>query len=159
MKFLLKKWLTTIHSRTPRWVRGLKSSHVQYTIKLNESHPTMGAWIEIKTSYKTLVIDKSHPTMGAWIEITYEPSFSITTYESHPTMGAWIEIFLSLRRRNESTCRSHPTMGAWIEISLVSELLEANTRRTPRWVRGLKLHFQQCVVLLRQVAPHDGCVD
>ena len=35
------------HSRTPRWVRGLKYKfvHTDYTGLM--SHPTMGAWIEI----------------------------------------------------------------------------------------------------------------
>ena len=33
------------------------------------SHPTMGAWIEIAVSLKSLFPKESHPTMGAWIEI------------------------------------------------------------------------------------------
>ena len=39
---------TSLTSRTPRWVRGLKSKGVQAsTYKPEGSHPTMGAWIEI----------------------------------------------------------------------------------------------------------------
>ena len=34
-----------------------------------KSHPTMGAWIEIKPLVKTDGTLSSHPTMGAWIEI------------------------------------------------------------------------------------------
>ena len=35
---------------------------------------------------------QSHPTMGAWIEIIYARSKELVETESHPTMGAWIEI-------------------------------------------------------------------
>ena len=34
--------------RTPRWVRGLKSFPVKLILNGNPSHPTMGAWIEIR---------------------------------------------------------------------------------------------------------------
>ena len=37
---------------------------------LTQSHPTMGAWIEIKPLVKTDGTLSSHPTMGAWIEIS-----------------------------------------------------------------------------------------
>ena len=38
----------------------------------NVSHPTMGAWIEIRDKKGTLYLyGQSHPTMGAWIEIRY----------------------------------------------------------------------------------------
>ena len=36
----------------------------------------------------------SHPTMGAWIEIRLYRSCSILRFVSHPTMGAWIEIII-----------------------------------------------------------------
>ena len=76
---------------------------------------------------------------------------------------------------------SHPTMGAWIEIK--EEVLEASFRfrRTPRWVRGLKLCISAIYTWKPEshptmgawieifvnnnwltfglVAPHDGCVD
>ena len=35
---------------------------------------------------------QSHPTMGAWIEIIQAQTEEITQWWSHPTMGAWIEI-------------------------------------------------------------------
>ena len=42
------------------------------------SHPTMGAWIEIRVAFLTcLAFSESHPTMGAWIEIINVPSASI----------------------------------------------------------------------------------
>ena len=36
----------------------------------------------------------SHPTMGAWIEIKIRQQIIKDFYKSHPTMGAWIEILL-----------------------------------------------------------------
>ena len=58
-------------SRTPRWVRGLKFVRVAlYSLK-KESHPTMGAWIEMLLEcFISDITVLSHPTMGAWIEIT-----------------------------------------------------------------------------------------
>ena len=56
-------------SRTPRWVRGLKSFlHIDVHRYL-QSHPTMGAWIEIAENAIFITRVVSHPTMGAWIEI------------------------------------------------------------------------------------------
>ena len=57
--------------RTPRWVRGLKYHRYCLFLFLTLSHPTMGAWIEIKTEVNELINGiTSHPTMGAWIEMT-----------------------------------------------------------------------------------------
>ena len=39
--------LNRFHRRTPRWVRGLKSSGAKLGTVNSMSHPTMGAWIEI----------------------------------------------------------------------------------------------------------------
>ena len=57
-------------------------------------------------------------------------------------MGAWIEILLITVTLNILS-KSHPTMGAWIEISLSMIFLLDSRRRTPRWVRGLKLETGQ----------------
>ena len=38
-------------------------------------------------------------------------------------------------------------------------ILQNKHRRTPRWVRGLKLHINWHDTPLADVAPHDGCVD
>ena len=40
---------------------------------------------------------------------------------------------------SETYITSHPTMGAWIEIIYMSVNSTEPSRRTPRWVRGLKL--------------------
>ena len=63
---------TKTKSRTPRWVRGLKSLKEPPTHTSFVSHPTMGAWIEI--FYVVVMLPHavlSHPTMGAWIEISH----------------------------------------------------------------------------------------
>ena len=99
----------------------------------------MGAWIEIPDTYALLLKSpESHPTMGAWIEIIdmilcdlpygsrtprwvrglkYNTLKALNREEkSHPTMGAWIEIKTRSIFENERAW-SHPTMGAWIEIA------------------------------------------
>ena len=42
-----------------------------------------------------MVATMSHPTMGAWIEIRSSQAIMFKIW-SHPTMGAWIEIFTSV---------------------------------------------------------------
>ena len=44
---------------------------------------------------------------------------------------------------------SHPTMGAWIEIAFSKSLNTLTACRTPRWVRGLKLHWYHLHWLLQ----------
>ena len=145
------------------------------------SHPTMGAWIEIvNVSCLTVPKSLSHPTMGAWIEIvSHELHYKYLT-GSHPTMGAWIEIIIVfsspwiLAVAPHDGCvdwniistlfvyllhSSHPTMGAWIEIWTSMVMMMWQERRTPRWVRGLKLHLTDDRFINHTVAPHDGCVD
>ena len=40
------------------------------------------------------MVSESHPTMGAWIEILVSCNEMEGLVTSHPTMGAWIEIIL-----------------------------------------------------------------
>ena len=61
-----------IKGRTPRWVRGLKSSNFTLSLAIIKSHPTMGAWIEIYPTILQKIKRQSHPTMGAWIEIVFD---------------------------------------------------------------------------------------
>ena len=56
------------------------------------SHPSRGAWIEIKDGGVALKSAQSHPSRGAWIEISRTRSGKTVTGESHPSRGAWIEI-------------------------------------------------------------------
>ena len=118
----------------------------------------MGAWIEILFNTYLVAVKASHPTMGAWIEIKLFLIINLHHQLSHPTMGAWIEMqtvcmpFLSAKK-------SHPTMGAWIEIFVLVSIMYFNFSRTPRWVRGLKFVLIDHCYFLTYVAPHDGCVD
>ena len=67
---MAKNALSGMRGRTPRWVRGLKLKDIAEDPEEELSHPTMGAWIEIKNiKSRFRVALKSHPTMGAWIEI------------------------------------------------------------------------------------------
>ena len=66
----------------------------------------MGAWIEIHATLQELANDaQSHPTMGAWIEIKSCWYFS-QQIKSHPTMGAWIEIDLVPEYPSFKLCRT-----------------------------------------------------
>ena len=74
----------------------------------------MGAWIEIAIKVDAGATKESHPTMGAWIEIPGDVRRNREGQWSHPTMGAWIEIITYCGKMMLQ--KSHPTMGAWIEI-------------------------------------------
>ena len=56
----------------------------------------------------------SHPTRGAWIEMR-DHEAAPHRQPSHPTRGAWIEMLLGFHLTEQSTL-SHPTRGAWIEM-------------------------------------------
>ena len=79
--------------RTPRGVRGLKfKSHFGVTSP-DASHPSRGAWIEIRENREIVVqAITSHPSRGAWIEIVNALPFRAYALMSHPSRGAWIEI-------------------------------------------------------------------
>ena len=42
-------------------------------------------------------MSKSHPSRGAWIEIR-ETNRTTSRYESHPSRGAWIEMMLMVEQ-------------------------------------------------------------
>ena len=105
---------------------------------------------------------RSHPSRGAWIEISRDPGLTIAPGpsrtprgvrglklpqtkpfvkppRSHPSRGAWIEMLYAAA---EGGCQwSHPSRGAWIEIVYMANCTTALCGRTPRGVRGLKLHL------------------
>ena len=56
--------------RTPRGVRGLKYCVKEIYSCFGRSHPSRGAWIEIKRINVNPKIYRSHPSRGAWIEMT-----------------------------------------------------------------------------------------
>ena len=101
-------------SRTPHGVRGLKSLLIVHRKPPQQSHPSRGAWIEMKQL----------------LGLSLDPT-------SHPSRGAWIEICVSARIIN-MTFKSHPSRGAWIEMLYVVYVLSKSHSRTPHGVRGLK---------------------
>ena len=145
-------------SRTPHGVRGLKSQLIILPSVGRVSHPSRGAWIEIRRQWRKrmccmshpvrgawieipegrrfLCCGKSHPSRGAWIEITPTRRTIGVTASSHPSRGAWIEMIC------EYLCNfivwSHPSRGAWIEIAWSCSAHRTCASRTPHGVRGLK---------------------
>ena len=55
------------------------------------SHPSRGAWIEIREKSMRRIGRRSHPSRGAWIEI-FLRNLAVVDGQSHPSRGAWIEI-------------------------------------------------------------------
>ena len=55
--------------RTPRWVRGLKSNNLEYPLLVPSRTPRwvrgLRFWVVSLSNY----VFMSHPTMGAWIEM------------------------------------------------------------------------------------------
>ncbi len=142
--------------RTPRGVRGLKYVVTWGSVVTIMSHPSRGAWIEIRRRCNLPLPHSrtprgvrglksgedgrlsgrrpSHPSRGAWIEILLCAADQVTGHASHPSRGAWIEI--QVRRRRPLRAMSHPSRGAWIEIRAASSISSVG-----------------------QVAPLAGCVD
>ena len=52
-------------------------------------------------------MEQSHPTMGAWIEILVILVYLVSYISSHPTMGAWIEIFSDIHNCFNNTVAPH----------------------------------------------------
>ena len=79
---------------------------------------------------------ESHPTMGAWIEIR-KKAFLYEGYECRTPR--WVRGLKFIRGGKGGAVKgSHPTMGAWIEIKMDDWSKSTDGCRTPRWVRGLK---------------------
>ena len=103
--------------RTPRWVRGLKFRQDK-SVMLNR-------------------YVAPHDGCVDWNTVTSE-SVYINYVAPHDGCVDWNTIPLA----NPPICfASHPTMGAWIEICKDATPYTVLLCRTPRWVRGLKLHI------------------
>ena len=75
----------------------------------------MGAWIEISQVEKIEKVAQSHPTMGAWIEIVNSDFIKPTCFGRTPR---WVRGLKSIKvNKKTEKDMSHPTMGAWIEIT------------------------------------------
>ena len=125
--------------RTPRGVRGLKSSCGAIHLVPPPSHPSRGAWIEIQLKTKAGMSYLRRTPRGVRGLKSPSPAAHPRPSRSHPSRGAWIEINI------DGVCLldggSHPSRGAWIEISAVTLNVYSCPRRTPRGVRGLKFLF------------------
>ena len=67
---------TNVECRTPHGVRGLKFNLFLRKMWARWSHPSRGAWIEIRDLCDQELSDPSHPSRGAWIEIARPPATS-----------------------------------------------------------------------------------
>ena len=121
--------------RTPRGVRGLKSSCGAIHLVPPPSHPSRGAWIEIQLKTKAGMSYLRRTPRGVRGLKSPSPAAHPRPSRSHPSRGAWIEINI------DGVCLldggSHPSRGAWIEIT-VPRSASSSTSRPPRGVRGLK---------------------
>ena len=143
--------------RTPRWVRGLKLKKMKEISYIKEVAPHDGCvdWNTGKTIHDDRT-DESHPTMGAWIEIEDRPC-KCWNYCVAPHDGCvdWnLLVLIALIRCLSRTPR-------WVRglKSVRSVSVFFQRRRTPRWVRGLKWVVSLSHNIFMKVAPHDGCVD
>ena len=158
-----------VYSRTPRWVRGLKSNIIKKPLNRLFVAPHDGCvdW-NLAVLYPLGILPTVAPHDGC---VDWNHSMSITVpflNTSHPTMGAWIEISSCNHLASKPSVAphdgcvdwnrcclyisswiiwSHPTMGAWIEMIILRGKKQLKKRRTPRWVRGLKYcRFVACFI-------------
>ena len=86
--------------------------------------------------FSTRILNKSHPSRGAWIEMRLRTAAvpRVTRRTPHGVRG------LKLRLIDEimPVLKSHPSRGAWIEICNNGYIDYRCRRRTPHGVRGLK---------------------
>ena len=100
---------------------------------------------------------ESHPTMGAWIEI-YSPWQPCSAYIGRTPR--WVRGLKSIGELSKilgQNVAPHDGCVDWnnaFAVIIIRELC-----RTPRWVRGLKSLDRVIRHYDVNVAPHDGCVD
>ena len=123
--------------RTPHGVRGLKfAPHLgRVGHGLPQSHPSRGAWIEIRLSDVFFWLKSRRTPHGVRGLKSQIEKLRNNIIESHPSRGAWIEMLWKWSA--EVSVRSHPSRGAWIEMV--------------RYWPSVDLHMR--------VAPLTGCVD
>ena len=133
--FVLQRFYAFIYSRTPRWVRGLKSSV---------------CWRMLSHSCRT----------PRWVRglKSAESSACAPKYSRTPR---WVRASKSNRGRPVfylNIVAPHDGCVDWNNVEILG--INGCIRRTPRWVRGLKSsYYCQCMHYMAVVAPHDGCVD
>ena len=145
-----------------------------------ESHPTMGAWIEIAVCWWPIKRESVAPHDGCVDWNKYDNSKPTSSYRCRTprwVRGLKLQVYYIIC----NTYKSHPTMGAWIEIPSKSVLkveivvaphdgcVDWNNQKQNRDDRKIKSHptmgawieMNFCMSSFRKsaVAPHDGCVD
>ena len=101
------------------------------------SHPSRGAWIEIRGIWHSVSSRCCRTPRGVrGLKFCYivSPGYA---GESHPSRGAWIEIFSMASRSAPAYCRTPRGVRGLKSPPLIGA--DIPSRRTPRGVRGLKL--------------------
>ena len=123
--------------RTPHGVRGLKCRGLHGARVEAGSHPSRGAWIEIRTGpRKSTAPNWSHPSRGAWIEIRSRWPDAPQPCRRTPHGVRGLKYLAAAQEASNPL--SHPSRGAWIEIRFWRRASRSRARRTPHGVRGLK---------------------
>ena len=139
----------------------------------------MGAWIEIKTSFKSLSISiLVAPFMGAWIEIPISSSLALSLALSHPSWvrglkfnrpvstgvvslshPSWVRgLKLHLVVLDHHPYDVAPFMGAWIEITFLI-CLTAACIVAPFMGAWIEIILFRCSILISLRRTLHGCVD
>ena len=164
--------------RTPRGVRGLKYVVTWGSVVTIMSHPSRGAWIEIRRRCN-LPLPHSRTPRGVrglksrtvrilWILVCRTPRGvrGLKSGEdgrlsgrrpSHPSRGAWIEILLCAADQVTGHA-SHPSRGAWIEIQ-VRRRRPLRAMSHPSRGAWIEIRAASSISSVGQVAPLAGCVD
>ena len=84
--------------------------------------PRVGAWIETKKGFLTVVFEESHPVWVRGLKQIKDNAFAKSPFVA-PRVGAWIETICT----TQASCGTvvAPRVGAWIET------LEAHFNDTP----------------------------
>ena len=191
------------HGRTPRWVRGLKFKIILVVLPNFGVAPHDGCvdWNRFNNIERSNAW-QSHPTMGAWIEIATAPHTCLYWVGRTPRWVRGLKSVCSARLKDLKHCRTprwvrglklhwHVKPHCWSVVAPHDGCVDWNinscydwvwdTGRTPRWVRGLKYCYfsmlfswsvshptmgawieiaKICITgSTKGVAPHDGCVD
>ena len=101
------------------------------------SHPSRGAWVEMKNGVLNSPSSVVAPLTGCVGWNNGRNAYVFLVGGSHPSRGAWVEITIFATGGGHAH-KSHPSRGAWVEIPPVSFSTEQQYRRTPHGVRGLK---------------------
>ena len=144
-----------------------------------QSHPSRGAWIEIKciaelqekvtvapltgcvdrnmsAADKAKLDTMSHPARGAWIEISRGGKmYCFRT--SHPSRGAWIEILIWFYIIYYSTVA--PLTGCVDRNNVSIDYLLCNSKSHPSRGAWIEIPLGVSIYARAVVAPLTGCVD